>query len=56
MYMENANQRDLPNGNHAVESDRCSFTYWFTNGHQVRTFRPIQIAFNNLRDPAGVGG
>lgn len=55
MYMENANQRDLSNGYHIVESDRCSFTYWFTNGHQVRTFCPISIAFKNLHDLAGVG-
>ena len=47
MYMENANQRDLSNGNHVVESERCSFTYLFTNGHQVRTFRPLQIAIKH---------
>ena len=41
MIMENASQKDLPNGNHLVESQKCSFVYWFTNGHQVRSLRLI---------------
>ena len=36
MIMEAATQKDLPNGNHFVESQRCSWVYWFANGHQVR--------------------
>ena len=54
MFMENANQTDLPNGNHLVESHKCSFVYWFTNGHQVRSLRLIQIVFKDLPSLGGI--
>lgn len=34
-HMENAQEKDLPNGGHVVESLKTSFIYWFTNDCQV---------------------
>ena len=36
MILENAREKDLPNGGHYVESVRSCFIYWFSNGCQVR--------------------
>ena len=53
MIMEGAIQKDLPNGNHLVESEH-SFVYWFTNGHQVRILRLTSVGLKDLPDLAGI--
>lgn len=35
MILENAREKDLPNGGHFVESVKSTFIYWFVNGCQV---------------------
>jgi len=35
MVLENAREKDLPNGGHFVESAKLCFIYWFVNGCQV---------------------
>lgn len=44
MFLENAKERDLPNGGHFVESKSC-FIYWFANGHHVEQFCPFFYSF-----------
>lgn len=35
MIIERANEKDLPNNGHYVESIKASFVYWFENNSQV---------------------
>ena len=35
MVMESVHEMALPGGGHFVESGRCSYIYWYANGHQV---------------------
>jgi hypothetical protein len=36
MFVEGAMERRIPNGGCFVESTRCTFVTWFSNGHNVR--------------------
>lgn len=36
MILEKAQEKDLPNGGHLVDSAKSCFIYWFDNGCQVR--------------------
>jgi len=40
MTLENAREKDLPNGGHFVESAKSCFIYWFVNGCQVSNDLP----------------
>ena len=41
MILENAREKDLPNGGHFVESTKSSFIYWYANGCQVSHSSPV---------------
>ena len=45
MILENAREKDLPNGGHFVDSAKSCFIYWFVNGCQVSSHPDITLAF-----------
>ncbi|KAE8353488.1 LIM-domain binding protein-domain-containing protein [Aspergillus coremiiformis] len=46
MVVENARERDSPNGGHIVESAKTSFIYWFTNDTQIFTNGKLRAQFD----------
>lgn len=46
MVVENARERDSPNGGHIVESGKTSFIYWFVNDTQIFTNGTLRAHFD----------
>ncbi|KAE8319287.1 LIM-domain binding protein-domain-containing protein [Aspergillus transmontanensis] len=46
MVVENARERDSPNGGHIVESQKTSFIYWFVNDTQIFTNGKLRAHFD----------
>lgn len=48
MIVERFRELDLPNGGHSVTSEKTSFIYWLTNGHQLVTSGRLKVQFDQL--------
>ena len=46
MFVEKSREVDLPNGGHLVTSDKTSFIYGLTNGHQLQTSGTLRVQFD----------
>ncbi|KAL8946054.1 MAG: hypothetical protein Q9222_007497, partial [Ikaeria aurantiellina] len=48
MILEKFREHDLPNGGHIVTSEKSSFIYWLTNGHQLVTSGGLKVQFDAM--------
>ena len=48
MILERFREVDLPNGGHSIASEKTSFIYWLSNGHQLVTSGQLRVQFNQI--------
>ncbi|KAL8708531.1 MAG: hypothetical protein Q9220_006584 [cf. Caloplaca sp. 1 TL-2023] len=48
MILQTFREHDLPNGGHTVTSEKSSFIYWLTNGHQLVTSGGLKVQFDAM--------
>ncbi|KAL8666413.1 MAG: hypothetical protein Q9202_001436 [Teloschistes flavicans] len=46
MILEKARVLDLPNGGHAINSEKTSFVYWLADGHQLVMSGKLRVQFD----------
>ncbi|KAL8636790.1 MAG: hypothetical protein Q9228_005854 [Teloschistes exilis] len=48
MILGKARELDLPNGGHAIASDKTSFVYWLADGHQLVMSGRLRVQFDRV--------